>query len=116
MGREYFAGPPILGADIAQKSRVHARRHFDAGSWHWRKHGIFSVINGVLLRPLPYRDPGQLVAVQEQSLKTGDDFAFSYPDFLDCQRASQSFERLAAWRSSELNVTSPGEPESARAR
>jgi predicted permease len=77
---------------------------------------IFTVINGVLLRPLPYRDPGQLVAVQEQSLKTGDDFAFSYPDFLDCERASQSFERLAAWRSSELNVTSPGEPESVRAR
>jgi putative ABC transport system permease protein len=77
---------------------------------------IFSVINGVLLRPLPYRDPSRLVAVQEQFVKTGEDFAFSYPDFLDCQRASQSFERIAAWRSIELNVTSPGEPQFARAR
>ncbi len=77
---------------------------------------IFSVINGVLLRPLPYGDPARLVAVQEQSRKTGEDFAFSYPDFRDCRRASQSFEHIAAWRSGELNVTSPGGPESVRAR
>jgi predicted permease len=72
---------------------------------------IFSVINGVILRPLPYRDPARLVAVQEQLRASGQDFAFSYPDFLDCKRASHSFEKMAAWRNFGMNVTSPGEPE-----
>ncbi len=71
---------------------------------------IFSVINGVILRPLPYRDPGRLVAVEEQLHHSGENFAFSYPDFLDVQRASTSFQSIAAYRNSGLNVTSPGEP------
>ncbi len=70
---------------------------------------IFSVINGVILRPLPYKDPGRLVAVEEQ-LRTGGNFAFSYPDFLDVQRAVKSFQGIAAYRNSGLNITSPGEP------
>ncbi len=77
---------------------------------------IFSVINGVILRPLPYRDPSRLVAVQEQLRKTGENFAFSYPDFLDCKRASHSFESIAAWRNKGINITSPGEPEYMSAR
>jgi predicted permease len=70
---------------------------------------IFSVINGVILRALPYTDPERLVAVEER-LRTGENFAFSYPDFLDVQRASRSFVGIAAYRWSGVNVTSPGEP------
>lgn len=71
---------------------------------------IFSVINGVILRPLPYKDPGRLVAVDEQLRKSGENFAFSYPDFLDVQRAARSLQGIAAYRNSGLNITSPGEP------
>ena len=77
---------------------------------------IFSVIDGVILRPLPYRDPGQLVAVEEQSRASGTEFTFSYPDFLDCKTASHSFESMAAWRNSGVKVTSPGEPEYMKGR
>jgi len=76
---------------------------------------IFSVINGVILRPLPYRDPSRLVAVEEQERASGENFAFSYPDFLDCKRASRSFQGSAAWRNLGVNVTSPAEPEYVRA-
>ncbi len=72
---------------------------------------IFSVINGVILRPLPYREPGRLVALEEQSQTLGRRIAFSYLDFLDCKRASQSLEGIAAYRDYGVNVTSPGEAE-----
>ena len=71
---------------------------------------IFSVINGVILRALPYKDPGRLVAVEERVQNSGEDYAFSYPDFLDVQRAAGSLESIAAYRNSGVNVTSPGEP------
>lgn len=71
---------------------------------------IFSVINGVILRPLPYKDPNRLLAVDERPV------AFSYPDFLDCTSQSRSFEKIAAWRNVGMNLTSPGEPEYIRTR
>jgi predicted permease len=71
---------------------------------------IFDVINGVLLRPLPYKDPGRLVDV-EQTLRTGESWTFSYPDYLDLARQSRSLESMAAWRTSGANLTSPGDPE-----
>lgn len=77
---------------------------------------IFSVINSVILRPLPYREPERLVAVNEQFKATRQNFAFSYPDFLDCQRMSRSFESIAAVRNQAVNITSPGEPEYIRGR
>ena len=77
---------------------------------------IFSIINGVILRLLPYREPSRLVAVQEQLRTSSEDYAFSYPDFLDCARASRSFQGIAAWRNSGVNISAPGEPEYIRAR
>jgi predicted permease len=71
---------------------------------------IFDIINGVILRPLPYPDPGRLVEV-EQVVRTGGGISFSYPDFLDCARDSRSFQSIAAWRNRGGNLTSPGEPE-----
>ncbi len=71
---------------------------------------IFSVVNGVLLRPLPYPDPGRLVTVYE----TGRDLtrgSVSYPNFLDWRREGRSFTDMAAYRSNDVILTGSGEPE-----
>jgi hypothetical protein len=53
---------------------------------------IFSLLEGVVLAPLPYHEPDRLVvvALYNQMLKYATDL--SYPDFLDWQRSSRSFE------------------------
>jgi predicted permease len=70
---------------------------------------MFTVINGVLLKPLSYPAPDQLVTVHENMEKYGD-LWFSYPDFLDCQQQSHSLA-LAAWTHGGGMVTRPGEAE-----
>jgi predicted permease len=72
---------------------------------------MFSVISGVLLKPLSYPDPDSLVTVHLQAEKFADRWGFSYPDFLDCRRECRSFERVAAWTYSGGTVSSPGEPQ-----
>ncbi len=57
---------------------------------------MFSVVNGVLLRPLPFHNPEQLVILDEASPKKGlDSMGLSYPDYVDWQKRSSSFEALA---------------------
>jgi len=71
---------------------------------------LFSVVNGVLLNPLPYPEPDRLVAVYEKTV----DFersSITYPNFLDWQKESHSFSALGAVRSEEYNMTGVGEPE-----
>ncbi len=71
---------------------------------------IFSVVNGVLLRPLPYPHPDRLVAVYAKNSRfTG--MPVSYPNFLDWRRDNQSFEEMAAFRWHGRNLTSAGAPE-----
>jgi predicted permease len=72
---------------------------------------IFSVLDGVVLSPLPYRQPDRLVLVllYNQALKYPT--ALSYPDFLDWQRSSRSFERMAAFQAQGFDLTSPGAAE-----
>ena len=50
---------------------------------------IFSVINAVLIKPLPYPQPDRVVRVYEKSAKF-DQMSISYPNFLDWQKQSQS--------------------------
>ncbi|HEX4231159.1 MAG TPA: ABC transporter permease [Bryobacteraceae bacterium] len=71
---------------------------------------IFSVVNGVLLNPLPYRDAGQIVSLFEEipSFKNG---SISYPNFLDWQRMNRTFSAIAAYRSTGFNLSGEGEPE-----
>jgi predicted permease len=60
---------------------------------------MFTVVNGVLLKPLPYSDPSRLVALQEKTdwkTSQGDLWAFAYPNYLDCKRESR-FLDIAAW-------------------
>src|SRR5579864_2226103 len=61
---------------------------------------IFSVLNAVLLRPLPISEPDRLVWLRGKNISTGTLLATSYPDFLDWRAQSQSFDGMAADRKS----------------
>src|SRR5256885_4223080 len=58
---------------------------------------IFSVVNAVLLRPLPFSDPGRLTQLWEASAKRGrNEIPASYPNFADWRNRNHSFEQVAA--------------------
>src|SRR5580704_17459759 len=74
---------------------------------------MFTVIDGVLLKPLPYPEPDRLVALNEWTDKPtqfGNLWAFTYPNFLDCKRESRSLT-MAAWGGKSGTVSRPGEAE-----
>jgi predicted permease len=58
---------------------------------------MFTVVNGVLLKPLSYPEPERLVALHGKVQQFGEPWGFSYPDFLDYQTAGQSVGPMAAW-------------------
>ena len=76
---------------------------------------MFSVVNGVLLLPLPYEHPEQLVRVYESQPRFGTT-SVAYPDYLDWKRMATSFQSLAAFRSEDVNLTGRGEPEYLRSQ
>jgi putative ABC transport system permease protein len=67
---------------------------------------IFSVVNAVLLRPLPYPQPDQIVRVFETN-RTMVESPTSPPNFLDWREQNHVFERVAAFQSMVFNVVSP---------
>jgi len=71
---------------------------------------LFSVVNGVLLNPLPFPNPDQLLAVYSKT-GTFQESSISYPNFLDWQKDNHSFASLSAFRSDEYNMVGAGEPE-----
>jgi putative ABC transport system permease protein len=75
---------------------------------------IFSVVNGVLLRPLAFRDPSRLVIVAEKS--AFPTISTSYQNFVDWRDQSRSFESLEGTRSTGLSLTGAGDPELLTAR
>ena len=72
---------------------------------------IFSVVQGVLLAPLPYTEPDRLVFVWQNNLTLKHLISVSYPDFLDWQRTARSFQQMAAFSWQDRDLTSPGTPE-----
>lgn len=68
---------------------------------------IFSVVNGVLLRPLPYTDPTQLVEVWSRTASEPKG-ALSPADFLDFERENHSLAALAAFRDDALTISIAG--------
>ncbi len=72
---------------------------------------IFSVAEGVILDPLPYPHPDRLVVVALYNRTLGYPTNLSYPDFLDWQRTSRSFDQIAAFANEDFDLTSPGAPE-----
>ena len=76
---------------------------------------IFSVVNTVLLRPLPYQDSDKLVVLWEKQEQI-DQESPSLPDFVDWRERNQSFESMAVARRDNVNLTGTGEPERLLAR
>ena len=75
---------------------------------------IFSVVNGVLLRPLPYDRPGEVATiwVRWPGNPQGE---LSQPEYWDLREQNRSFSRLAAYANGSLTLTGSGEPERLRA-
>jgi putative ABC transport system permease protein len=68
---------------------------------------VYSLVDGILLRPLPIRDPDRVVFARELSPE-GLDMSLSWPNFVDWQARAQSFESMAAWRGTPANLTGTG--------
>jgi putative ABC transport system permease protein len=72
---------------------------------------IFSVVNAELLRPLPYRDPGQLVRVATANARIHTvSGAVSYPDFSDWRSQNHVFQNMAAYVDSSFALTDIEQP------
>jgi putative ABC transport system permease protein len=72
---------------------------------------VFSALNAVLLRPLPYKDSGRLVQIWGRMLSRNVPYHFvPYPDFAEWEEQSRSFESMSAYRPTSLNLTNRGEP------
>jgi putative ABC transport system permease protein len=66
---------------------------------------VFSVVDAVVLRPLPYRDAGRLVIVWDQLLKLGlDQFPVTFANYADYRRENRVFEDVAAFNYSDVNL------------
>jgi putative ABC transport system permease protein len=76
---------------------------------------VFSVVDGVLLRKLPYRDPDRLVMVWEKNPSLGaligERVPANYTNFAEWVRQSSAFEGIAGMEDANLNRTGAGEPE-----
>ncbi len=72
---------------------------------------IFSVVNAVLLRPLPYKESDRLVQIWGQMLARNIPYHFvPYADFAEWRDQSHSFDSMSAYRPVEMNLTRHGEP------
>lgn len=69
---------------------------------------IFSVIDAVLLRPLPYPQPDQLILLREK-MPIFESGSVSYPNYLDWRAGQRTFTDLALYRRDSMNLSSRGE-------
>jgi putative ABC transport system permease protein len=77
---------------------------------------IFTVAHALLLKPLPYSNPDELVIVNENNLSRGwASFSVSAPNFVDWRAQTSSFATLAAYGGRPFNYSSSGTPERLRA-
>jgi hypothetical protein len=70
---------------------------------------IFSVVNSVLLRPLPYSDPSRLIQLWEANTAKGrSEIPASYPNFADWRDQNHVFEQVVAYSDWTFNLTGSG--------
>ena len=65
---------------------------------------IFSIVDGVVLRPLPYSDSGRIVRLVRTNAQ-GDDASFSAPDYLDFKKGATYLSAVAGYRSDIIDLT-----------
>jgi len=76
---------------------------------------IFSAVNAVLLRPLPYPNSSQLVRIWATDLRNGSQHdVASYPDFADWAAQNHSFQQVAAYSGRSYNLSGGDHPERLR--
>jgi putative ABC transport system permease protein len=75
---------------------------------------IFSVVNGVLLSPLPYNEPERLMMILETKLPQFPEFSIAPGNFLEWKKQNTVFERLVAFKDTSLNLIGTGDPERLR--
>src|SRR5271166_164437 len=71
---------------------------------------LFSVVDGVLLNPLPFPHPEQLVTLHENK-PNFENGSISYPNFLDWQKQNHTFSAMALYRATDFSLTGTGEAE-----
>ena len=73
---------------------------------------IFSAVNAILLRPLPYRQDGQMVYIYLRDVAHGNDrMPLSVPELHDFRQQSQTLDGIAAYYEGNFNITTHGQPE-----
>ncbi|MGA9771425.1 MAG: ABC transporter permease [Blastocatellia bacterium] len=76
---------------------------------------IFSVVNSLLLRPLPFSEPDKLVQIWEANVKRGrSEMPASFPNFADWRDQNHVFEQVVAYTDGSFNLTGTGESERIR--
>ena len=69
---------------------------------------VYSIVDGILLRPLPIVDADRVMLVREAT--DGEDMSFSVPNYVDFRARQTSFAQFAAWRGLTANLTGIAEP------
>ncbi|HLK35093.1 MAG TPA: ABC transporter permease, partial [Terriglobales bacterium] len=73
---------------------------------------MFSVVDAVLLKPLPFPHSEQLVSINEtDSRRPGKPDTFSYPDFFDYRAQNHTFQSMASYRDASFSLTGVGQPQ-----
>ena len=69
---------------------------------------VFTFVNAVLIRGLPFNDPDRIMSIAERNMARGTDMGVSYLDFEDWRQAQKSFAGLAAFNGTTMNVSDEG--------
>ena len=70
---------------------------------------VYSIVDGILLRPLPIKDPDRVMLARETS-PNGTDMSLAWPNYQDWRKRQTSFESLAVWRGLTANLTGIDQP------
>ena len=70
---------------------------------------IFTLVNALILRPLPYPEPHELMLLNETS-QTMNEMSVAYPNFLDWREQNDVFDRISAMREQNYNLTGVDQP------
>ena len=71
---------------------------------------VFTFVNAVLIRGLPYEDSHLLYHVDMRNMVTGDDFSASWPEYQEIKSRTKTFTEMAGFRGSSVNVTETSRP------